>query len=297
MQQMATGPNGTILSGTLSGPMTNSKSSLSISDPIPGAKPLPVPPELAPFVGRMSAQEGTPIMNGVTGPPPSSYEHWGEMKPIQSKISPSQPHKQISDSYSNTLPARKSVPPKNSYTVAENKTLPRSSSMAAGLERNGRTRVQAIFSHAAGDNGTLLSFSNGDYITLLVPEARDGWHYGESEKTKLRGWFPFSYTRVLDRGDAGGRSQNLQPGKSSSTGNLLDKDDLSIPPPDYNMASRGFPPQAVSSFKPRPYSVAAPVFSQGLDDYGAARATNRNPFLEVRLKPTVTNDRSAPLVN
>lgn len=146
MQQMATGPNGTILSGPLSGPMTNSKSSLSISDPIPGAKPLPVPPELAPFVGvsrclrlqfvafyidmrfasefcsllqRMSAQQDPPIMNGVTGPPPSGYEHWGDMKPIQSKISPSQPHKQISDSYSNTLPARKSVPPKNSYTVGK----------------------------------------------------------------------------------------------------------------------------------------------------------------------------------
>lgn len=72
-----------------------------------------------------------------------------------------------------------SVPP------AENKTLPRSSSMAAGLERNGRTRVQAIFSHAAGDNSTLLSFKEGDLITLLVPEARDGWHYGESEKTKM----------------------------------------------------------------------------------------------------------------
>lgn len=69
--------------------------------------------------------------------------------------------------------------------LAENKTLPRSSSMAAGLERNGRTRVQAIFSHAAGDNSTLLSFKEGDLITLLVPEARDGWHYGESEKTKM----------------------------------------------------------------------------------------------------------------
>ncbi|XP_053309025.1 brain-specific angiogenesis inhibitor 1-associated protein 2 isoform X1 [Spea bombifrons] len=275
MQQMAIGSNGTILSGTLSGPLTTSKSSLSISDPIPGAKPLPVPPELAPFVGRMSAQEGTPIMNGVSGPPPTSYEHWGDMKPVQPKISPSQPHKQISDSYSNTLPARKSVPPKNSYTVAENKTLPRSSSMAAGLERNSRTRVQAIFSHSAGDNGTLLSFKDGDFITLLVPEARDGWHYGESEKTKMRGWFPFSYTRVLDRGEAGDRTQmSLQPGKSSSTGNLLDKDDLSIPPPDYNMAARGFPPQAHSTFKPRPYSVAAPVFSQGLEDYGAARSTN-----------------------
>ncbi|KAM4662188.1 BAR/IMD domain-containing adapter protein 2 isoform 2-T3 [Discoglossus pictus] len=276
MQQMATSANGTILTGPLSGPLTTSKSSLSISDPIPGAKPLPVPPELAPFVGRMSAQEGTPIMNGVSGPNGNSYEHWGDMKPIQPKsVSPAQPHKQISDSYSNTLPARKSVPPKNSYTVAENKTLPRSSSMAAGLERNGRTRVQAIFSHAAGDNTTLLSFKDGDFITLLVPEARDGWHYGESEKTKLRGWFPFSYTRVLDRGDAGERSQmSLQPGKSSSTGNLLDKDDMSIPPPDYSMAARGFPPQPVSTFKPRPYSVAAPVFSQGLEDYGTARSTN-----------------------
>ncbi|KAM9296916.1 BAR/IMD domain-containing adapter protein 2 [Gastrophryne carolinensis] len=293
MQQMSAGTNGTIMSGPLSGPMTNSKSSLSISDPIPGAKPLPVHPDLAPFVGRMSAQEGAPIMNGISGPPSNSYEHWGELKP---KVSPSQPHKQISDSYSNTLPARKSVPPKNSYAV-ENKTLPRSSSMAAGLERNSRTRVQAIFSHAAGDNSTLLSFHVGDYITLLVPEARDGWHYGESEKTKLRGWFPFSYTRVLERGDNAERPQNLQPGKSSSTGNLLDKDDLSIPPPDYNMAARGFPPQATGTFKPRPYSVAAPAFTQGLEDYGAARAANRNPFLEVRLKPTVTNDRSAPLVN
>lgn len=69
--------------------------------------------------------------------------------------------------------------------AAENKTLPRSSSMAAGLERNGRMRVKAIFSHAAGDNSTLLSFKEGDLITLLVPEARDGWHYGESEKTKM----------------------------------------------------------------------------------------------------------------
>lgn len=272
MQQMAGGPNGTIMAGTLSGPMTNSKSSLSISDPIPGAKPLPVPPELAPFVGRMSAQEGAPIMNGVTGPPPKIYDHWD--MPGKPKVSPSQPHKQISDSYSNTLPARKSVPPKNSYTVAENKTLPRSSSMAAGLEKNSRTRVQAIFSHSAGDNTTLLSFGNGDYITLLVPEARDGWHYGESEKTKLRGWFPFSYTRVVEGKDTSNRSQNLQPGKSSSTGNLLDKDDLSIPPPDYNMASHGFPPQASGTYKPRPYSVAAPVFTQGLDDYGAARPAN-----------------------
>ncbi|EMP39300.1 Brain-specific angiogenesis inhibitor 1-associated protein 2 [Chelonia mydas] len=297
MQQMATSSNGTIIPSALS----TSKSNLIISDPIPGAKPLPVPPELAPFVGRMSAQETIPVMNGVSGPESEDYSRWSEMKPAQPKSrSPPQHQKQLSDSYSNTLPVRKSVAPKSRYATTENKTLPRSSSMAAGLERNGRTRVQAIFSHAAGDNTTLLSFKDGDLITLLVPEARDGWHYGESEKTKI-----------------------LQQGKSSSTGNLLDKDDIAIPPPDYAVSSsRVFPPQPVGTFKQRPYSVAVPAFSQdylmpygcaikeysrglcqlpsahykpytrstGLEDYGT-RAGSRNPFANIQLKPTVTNDR------
>uniref|UniRef100_A0A8C0UAQ3 BAR/IMD domain containing adaptor protein 2 n=1 Tax=Cyanistes caeruleus TaxID=156563 RepID=A0A8C0UAQ3_CYACU len=265
MQQMAASSNGTIMPS----PLSTSKSNLIISDPIPGAKPLPVPPELAPFVGRMSAQEAMPVMNGVSGSDSDGYNHWSEMKPAQPKsLSPPQPQKQLSDSYSNTLPVRKNVAPKNSYASAENKTLPRSSSMAAGLERNGRTRVQAIFSHAAGDNSTLLSFKEGDLITLLVPEARDGWHYGESEKTKMRGWFPFSYTRVLDNDGSERVHTSLQQGKSSSTGNLLDKDDISIPPPDYGMASQAFPAQGGNTFKQRPYSVAVPAFSQGLDDYG-----------------------------
>ncbi|XP_044234631.1 brain-specific angiogenesis inhibitor 1-associated protein 2 isoform X4 [Ursus arctos] len=252
MQQMASS-NGSVLPSALSA----SKSSLVISDPIPGAKPLPVPPELAPFVGSQS---------------------------------------KLSDSYSNTLPVRKSVAPKNSYAATENKTLPRSSSMAAGLERNGRMRVKAIFSHAAGDNSTLLSFKEGDLITLLVPEARDGWHYGESEKTKMRGWFPFSYTRVLDTDGNDRLHMSLQQGKSSSTGNLLDKEELALPPPDYGTSSRAFPAQTAGTFKQRPYSVAVPAFSQGLDDYGA-RAVSRNPFANVQLKPTVTNDRSAPLLS
>lgn len=49
-------------------------------------------------------------------------------------------------------------------------------------------------------------------------------------------------------------------GKSSSTGNLLDKDD--IPPPDYSMSSRTFQSPNVSTFKQRPYSVAVPPFPQ-----------------------------------
>uniref|UniRef100_A0A3P9N5E4 BAR/IMD domain-containing adapter protein 2 n=1 Tax=Poecilia reticulata TaxID=8081 RepID=A0A3P9N5E4_POERE len=211
-------------------PLHSSKSNLVISDPIPGAQPLPVPPELAVFMG-----------SGLGHPAAQS----------QSQV---QPQRQVSDVYSNTLPVRRPAPAKNKNPVGETRTLPRSSSMAAGLEKNGRSRVQAIFSHAAGDNSTLLSFSEGDVITLLVPEARDGWHYGENEKNKMRGWFPFSYTRVLPESDGDKLKVNLHHGKSSSTGNLLESD-ASLPTPDYGLTARLLA-QSLAQTRPRPYSMA-----------------------------------------
>lgn len=46
-----------------------------------------------------------------------------------------------------------------------------------------RPRVRTIFPHTAGNNGTLISFEEGDVITLLIPEERDGWMYGELENS------------------------------------------------------------------------------------------------------------------
>ncbi|KAG7491239.1 hypothetical protein MATL_G00000920 [Megalops atlanticus] len=270
-QQMSSAP------GTLrSSPLHASKGTLGISSPIPGAKPLPVPPELASFMGqqaRLMGTDGMPMMNGTAGVHGEDYQQWMEGKMVQGKPSP-QPQRQAGDVYSNTLPVRKAQPTKSKAT-SETRTLPRSSSMAAGLERNGRTRVQAIFSHAAGDNSTLLSFSEGDVITLLVPEARDGWHYGENEKNKMRGWFPFSYTRVLQDSAAEKlRVNSLHHGKSSSTGNLLEREDIALPPPDYGISARLLTQSSAHS-RPRPYSVAAPVFTQqGLEDYDTRFATS-----------------------
>uniref|UniRef100_A0AAX7SHY1 BAR/IMD domain-containing adapter protein 2 n=1 Tax=Astatotilapia calliptera TaxID=8154 RepID=A0AAX7SHY1_ASTCA len=217
-------------------PLHTSKSNLVISDPIPGAQPLPVPPELAVFMSTMS-------------------------------ISQVQPQRQVSDVYSNTLPVRRPAPAKNKNPVGETRTLPRSSSMAAGLEKNGRSRVQAIFSHAAGDNSTLLSFSEGDVITLLVPEARDGWHYGENEKNKMRGWFPFSYTRV----PLFSYPSSLHHGKSSSTGNLLEND-ASVPTPDYGLTARLLA-QSLAQPRPRPYSMAGFGTQPAIEDYDGRFAT------------------------
>ncbi|XP_071370729.1 BAR/IMD domain-containing adapter protein 2-like isoform X3 [Centroberyx affinis] len=291
-QQM--GSLGSTLGGT--SPLHTSKSNLVISDPIPGAQPLPVPPELAVFMGsglghqaRLMGPDGMSMVNGTTGA--HGEEYWTDGGGVSvSQVRPSspqtqgqpqaqaQPQRQVSEVYSNTLPVRRPAPAKNKNPVGETRTLPRSSSMAAGLERNGRSRVQAIFSHAAGDNGTLLSFSEGDVITLLVPEARDGWHYGENEKNKMRGWFPFSYTRVLPESDNEKLKVNLHHGKSSSTGNLLESD-MSLPMPDYGLTARLLA-QSLAQTRPRPYSMAGFTTQPAIEDYDSRFATSSGWWVE-----------------
>lgn len=57
-------------------------------------------------------------------------------------------------------------------------------SQSSGLNLSKRSRVRTIFPHMAGNNPTLLSFDDGDVITLLIQEEKDGWLYGELEKTQ-----------------------------------------------------------------------------------------------------------------
>lgn len=51
---------------------------------------------------------------------------------------------------------------------------------AGGVGRTMRARV----SHQpAASNRTLLPFSKGELITVLVPQARKGWLYGQAESS------------------------------------------------------------------------------------------------------------------
>ncbi|XP_076855515.1 BAR/IMD domain-containing adapter protein 2 isoform X2 [Brachyhypopomus gauderio] len=267
-QHMGSGPGA---------PHHSSKPGLHISEPIPGAKPLPLSPELSALMAsqqRMVGAESVPMVNGTA---PEDYQHWVDGKVTHGPSASPQVHRHGNEIYSNTLPVRKVAPIKSRNTLAETQTLPRSSSMLAGLERNGRTRVQAIFSHSAGDNNTLLSFGEGDIITLLVPEARDGWHYGENEKNRMRGWFPFSYTRVIAETDNNKLHVGLQHGRSCSTGNLLEREPMTLPTPDYSSSSR-LMAHSASLGRPRPYSVAVPGFPQQvLDDYEVRFPTSMGP--------------------
>ncbi|KAM3921073.1 BAR/IMD domain-containing adapter protein 2-like [Leptodactylus fuscus] len=300
----------------------NASNELVISDPVPSTKPLDVPPELAPLLGgglsmnhRMSVQEVLPIPNGEShrtkgardmGNPvhldPIPMNQVVQLHPV-TPTSVTPPTPKANELYSCTLPIpRKPASENRLATLVENKTLPRISPLSVLPPRVERRRVQAVFSHTAGENSTLLNFEEGDIILLLVPEARDGWHYGENESTKMKGWFPFSYTRPLppaDNTDKVGSNFPLSKLNSSSTGNL-DKVGVSISDSENIRleAVRYTPSPRTSTFRQRPYSMISPDLVQLANEFGssASSPSRTNPFAHIKLKRTITNDRSAPVI-
>ncbi|XP_041088334.1 brain-specific angiogenesis inhibitor 1-associated protein 2-like isoform X2 [Polyodon spathula] len=147
-------------------------------------------------------------------------------------------------------------------------------------------QVLALFPHSPQGGGlteavggaSLLHFLPGDKVALLVSEPRDGWHYGENERT---GSPPPPVSKL-----------------SGSVGNL---DKIGTGGSNHVSGEEGedqyTPPPRVSTFRPRPYSMMNPDISQLVADFGAPTSSpNRNPFAHVRLRRTVTNDRSAPLI-
>ncbi|XP_067408152.1 BAR/IMD domain-containing adapter protein 2-like isoform X2 [Emydura macquarii macquarii] len=303
----------------------NSPAAPAVSDPLPAPQPLEVPPELAPLLGgaglalnhRPSLQEVTPLPNGdshrtrgsrdLGHPPPSEplTAPLGLPAPQPAPATQTPPPPRASDGYSCTLPIpRKASAETRLATLAENKTLPRIGPLAGPPPRAEQRRVQAVFSHAAGENSTLLNFQEGDVIALLVTEARDGWHYGENEGTHMKGWFPFSYTRPVPTAESPEKPHGsfpLSKLNSSSTG-TLDKAGCLAPSPEAGRggaALRYAPSPRPSAFRQRPYSLMSPDLSQLANEFGSApnsSPSRSNPFAHVRLKRTVTNDRSAPLI-
>ncbi|XP_050979497.1 brain-specific angiogenesis inhibitor 1-associated protein 2-like protein 1a [Labeo rohita] len=172
--------------------------------------------------------------------------------------------------------------------------LSRSASVSSGIDGAKKTRVQTIFPHTAGNNETLLSFDDGDIITLLIQEERDGWLYGELEHTGQRGWFPSSYCRaynepvIANRVESPLRSQNVTDPEQPEEDEEVEGPML-LPPPDYSDSSRDRPIKpstpSLQNTASLPNGHSVPPFLGG-----------GNPFATVKLRPTVTNDRSAPII-
>ncbi|XP_034395437.1 brain-specific angiogenesis inhibitor 1-associated protein 2-like protein 1b isoform X2 [Cyclopterus lumpus] len=202
-------------------------------------------------------------------------------------------------------------------SIDEENNLARSVSVATGLNNIvKRPRVRTIFPHNAGNNNTLLSFEEGDVIALLIPDERDGWMYGELEKSGKRGWFPSSYCRALSEPLVNNNSVSGVPYRSRSVVNLhhqdteTDEATMVLPPADYRGVSQRTAVNNISTIATNynhQHSPTPSAASSSSDHHTAAQpnGTTRpqpaylaggNPFSTVRLRPTVTNDRSAPVV-
>ncbi|XP_068100677.1 BAR/IMD domain-containing adapter protein 2-like 1 isoform X2 [Hyperolius riggenbachi] len=270
---------------------------------IPGTTPISGTPEPSPLMDKkalVTADYDTISRNTLRMPPaPPSRAH------------PSR----LVDMFTNPANTQKTTFDRVKVTKAEGNdenNLPRSMSVATGLNLMKKPKVKTIFPHT-GNNKTLLSFQQGDIIALLIPEEKDGWLYGEHEKTKLKGWFPSSYTRPLEEN---GReptqvpSVNASPApvRSVSSANLTEKHDVFLPEPDYLdssslSSSSDWEP---SSFTPTLAKKPAPVASNESPRVAQKPTPNgvmnhpflsgENPFATVKLRPTVTNDRSAPVI-
>uniref|UniRef100_A0A8C2B3B8 BAR/IMD domain containing adaptor protein 2 like 2a n=1 Tax=Cyprinus carpio TaxID=7962 RepID=A0A8C2B3B8_CYPCA len=157
--------------------------------------------------------------------------------------------------------------------------------------------MRALVPHPPSANSTLLPFSREETITLLVKEPRNGWLFGRSDSSGRQGWFPAAYVGPMDE-PPGPPDSSSSFRCSSSMSNLLDQPMSRsqqtappVPPP---------PPPAPStrSSNSRPVTPT-PSENRIQDNYDSRpqlfpRGTN--PFATVKLKPTKTNDRSAPRI-
>uniref|UniRef100_A0A8D2Q915 BAR/IMD domain containing adaptor protein 2 like 2 n=1 Tax=Varanus komodoensis TaxID=61221 RepID=A0A8D2Q915_VARKO len=164
---------------------------------------------------------------------------------------------------------------------------------------NSTLKVQAIASHAAGSNQTLLQFSLGDIVTVLIPESQNGWLYGKLDGTSMSGWFPEAFVKPLETAqDPVETVPRAFPLRSSHS----IEEHLNRPSAPSAGDYRTNPSRSQS---PNPSLALLGAGSRRSSTASAAGSTDAkvmiffmrtNPFATVKLRPTVTNDRSAPII-
>ncbi|XP_041673049.1 brain-specific angiogenesis inhibitor 1-associated protein 2-like protein 2 [Cheilinus undulatus] len=181
--------------------------------------------------------------------------------------------------------------------------LSKAESVGGGGGGGGGRSMRAKVDHQpGGSNPTVLPFTKGEMITVTVQQSRNGWLYGRAESSSRQGWFPASYVEEVDFFP---RSPGPSLRSSGSMNNLLDhpgsssQGKASQPPPPPP------PPPSLSSHRQpetQPFKQTADKRAESHSENKRSKAQGppelfprgTNPFATVKLKPTVTNDRSAP---
>ncbi|TNN81027.1 Brain-specific angiogenesis inhibitor 1-associated protein 2 [Liparis tanakae] len=263
-------------------------------------------------------------LHGVTLPIPHSAPHSPPLPhsaPLSRAMTPVHLlHQQVGPGGSNTLTPSHNPWLRKTADMCATATLPlprrpvsemrpggfQGCSLPRMLPLSGPSCVEAMFAHTPGASeggglgggACLLHFLPGDNITLLISEPRDGWHYGQNDRTGRKGWFPFSYTQSHhSKMDHLESSLFLSKANSTSTGQLDKLVSAGLPAltPE-SEEEHSLPPQRVSTFRPRPFSMADSNKITADLVSPPPSPTRANPFAHVRLRRTVTNDRSAPII-
>lgn len=296
-------------------------------------------PSRAHSPGLLGPTLGPPYPSGRLTPtrldmPPRSLGEYGSPRSRQGSSSYG-PEPAEARSASQLELDRRSLPrtPSASSLYASSTQRSRSNSFGERLGGAGARRVRALVSHSEGANHTLLRFSAGDIVEVLVPEAQNGWLYGKLEGSSASGWFPEAYVKPLEEipvnsmnsvtpmnsmapmspmNELPSRSYPLR--GSHSLDDLLDRPGNPAASSDYwDSQSRSRNPSRVPSRAPSPAPTPLPSSRRSsVGSMGAATDVKKlvsweqhppelfprgtNPFATVKLRPTVTNDRSAPLI-
>nr|XP_040137734.1 brain-specific angiogenesis inhibitor 1-associated protein 2-like protein 2 [Ictidomys tridecemlineatus] len=284
------------------------------------------------FFGRVSAVgEAAPQVAAHRSPPPS-FLHLGSPRSRHGSGSYG-PEPPEARSASQLEPDRRSLPrtPSAASLYTSSSQRSRSNSFGerpgGGGSSGGAKRVRALVSHSEGANHTLLRFSAGDVVEVLVPEAQNGWLYGKLEGSSASGWFPEAYVKPLEQVPGSPLSPaspvtsvnpaNELPSRSyplrgtHSLDDLLDRPGNPAASSEYwDGQSRPRTPSGAPSRVPSPAPAPLPGSRRssmgGINDVKKLMSWEQhppelfprgtNPFATVKLRPTVTNDRSAPII-
>ncbi|XP_051905213.1 brain-specific angiogenesis inhibitor 1-associated protein 2-like protein 2 isoform X1 [Hippocampus zosterae] len=172
------------------------------------------------------------------------------------------------------------------------------SESAGGAGRSTRARVAH---QPLGSNPTLLHFDRGEMITVLVQQPKNGWLYGRAAGNNSRqGWFPASYVEEVDdlRLPADIGSSTPRARNNSSVSSRMDAPGRNTPPPP--------PPPLLSQSSKKSSQIQTGASDKTTESNPEKKRSQphgsrpelfprgTNPFATVKLKPTSTNDRSAP---
>ncbi|XP_076154564.1 brain-specific angiogenesis inhibitor 1-associated protein 2-like protein 1a [Alosa pseudoharengus] len=230
--------------------------------------PVSMTPDASPLMERLARNNSDTV-----GPPPAPA--------LKAQISP------LANMFTQDIPRSPISIDLNSECTDQDSLgssgLSRSTSVSSDMNVR-KPRVLTIFPHTAGNNDTLLSFDDGDLITLLIQEEKDGWLYGELEKTGQRGWFPSSYCRPY--GEPALINRMDSHGYGGAADHQEEESPVLLPPADYTDST-----SPIKTSRPSPDSMGVPNGISKPPFLGGG-----NPFATVKLRPTVTNDRSAPIV-